>query len=71
MRKKRDLNACISFLESLQRGGSVEPEKKKEVEYVVDELKRIRRKSDLKRYEIDESIRKIVESLVRAFMKRD
>lgn len=71
MRTSRDLNACISSLEDLLRGGSVEPEQKQSVERVVDELKRIRRKPTLDRTEQHESIRKIVEELARAFKKRD
>jgi len=71
MRKNKDLNACISSLEDLQRGGRVDPEKRKSVDRVVDELKRIRRKPDLERTEQHESIRKIVEELVRAFSKLD
>jgi len=71
MRKTRDLNACISSLEDLQSGGSVDPEQSKSVGRVVDELKRIRRKPSLERTEQHESIRKIVEELVRAFKQRD
>jgi hypothetical protein len=71
MRKTRDLNACISSVEDLQRGGSVDSEQRKCVERVVDELKRIRRKPDLGRAEQHRSIRKIVEELVRAFKRRD
>ena len=71
MRKTRDLNACISSLEDLQRGGSVDPEQRKCVEHVVDELKRIRHKPGLGRAEQHQSIRKIVEELLKAFKKRD
>jgi len=71
MRKNKDLSACISLLEELQRRGSVEPEKKNAVGRVVDELKKIRRKPNLERHEQSESIRMIVEELVRAFISRD
>jgi hypothetical protein len=71
MRKLKDLRACISLLEELQDGGSVEPEQKQDVEYAVCELKRIRRKPNLKQHELHESIRTIVETLVRAFRKHD
>jgi hypothetical protein len=71
MRKQKDLKACISLLEGAQVRGSVEPEKKQEVEYAVDELKRIRRKPNLKQHELHESIRKLVEALIRAFTNRD
>ena len=70
MRKNRDLNSCISSLEDLQERGSVNSEQRQAVEHVVDELKRIRRKPSLERQEQHESIRKIVEELVRAFKKR-
>jgi hypothetical protein len=71
MRKQKDLKACISLLEELRVRGSVDPEKKNAVEYAVDELKRIRRKPDLNRAELHESIRRIVEALIRAFTNRD
>jgi hypothetical protein len=70
MRKQKDLKACISLLEELQGRGGVEPEQNQAVEYAVDELKQIRRKPNLKRHELHESIRTIVETLVRAFTKR-
>ena len=70
MRKQKDLKACISLLEELRVRGSVDPEKKNAVDYAVDELRRIRRKSDLKKPELHDSIRKIVEALVRAFTNR-
>lgn len=71
MRKSKDLNACISSIEELQRGGSVDSEQKQAVERVVGELKRIRRKPSFRRHELHESIRKIVDELVRAFKSRD
>lgn len=71
MRTSKDLNACISSLEDLLCGGSVDSEKKQAVEHVIDELKRIRRRPGLERNEQNESIRKIVEELVRAFKNRD
>ena len=70
MRKQKDLKACISLLQEWQDRGSVEPEQRKAVEYAIDELKRIRRKSNPKAREIHESIRSIVESLFRAFTNR-
>jgi hypothetical protein len=71
MKKLKDLRACISLLEELQDRGGVDPEKKQDVEYAVSELKLIRRKPNLKRHELHESIRTIVETLVRAFTKHD
>lgn len=71
MKKNKDLNACISLLEDVQRRGSVNPEQKQSVERVVEELKRIRRKPNLGRTEQHESIRRIVEQLLRAFKNRD
>jgi hypothetical protein len=71
MRKPRDLNTCISLLEGLQGRGSVDPEQRQAVGYAIDELKRVRRKPSLKRHELHESIRNVVESLVRAFTNRD
>jgi len=71
MRKSKDLNACISSLEDLLRGGSVEPQQRQSVEHVIARLKRIRRKPVLDRTEQHESIRSIVEELIHAFKKRD
>src|SRR6266446_4985996 len=71
MRKSKDLSACISFLEDLQRRGSVNSEQRKAFGNVVGELKWIRRKPSLERHEQNESIRCIVEELIRAFTKRD
>jgi len=70
MRKSRSLNACISFLEDLQSGGSVDLEQKEVVGRVVDELKQIRRRPSMRQDELHESIRKIVETLVRTFSRR-
>jgi len=71
MRISKDLNVCISSLQDLLRGGSVELEKRKSVERVVEELKRIRRKPILNRIDQHECIRMIVEQLIQAFMRRD
>ncbi len=70
MRKCRDLNACILLLENLQSGSSVDPEQKEVVGHVVDELKQIRRKPSMRPGELHESIRNIVEKLVRTFNRR-
>lgn len=70
MRKSKDLNACISFLEDLQSGGSVDLQQKEAVGRVIDELKRVRRRPSLERHKLHESIRSIVETLARAFKKR-
>jgi hypothetical protein len=71
MRTSRDLNVCISSLEDLLRGGSVKPEKRKSLERVVDELKRIRRKPVMNRAEQHECMRTVVEQLIQTFMKLD
>lgn len=71
MKKQKDLNACISLLKDLQARGGVDPEKMQAVGYAVDELEKIRRKPNLKRHELHESIRRLVEKLVRAFTNRD
>src|SRR5579863_7915630 len=62
MRKQKDLNACISLLEVVQGRGGVEPEQKEAVEYAVGELKRVRRRPNLKRHELHKSIRNMVEA---------
>ena len=71
MRKLKDLNACISLLERWQARGSVDPEQRQAVGHAIDELKRVRRRSNLKRHEVHISIRTIVEKLVHAFTNRD
>ena len=70
MRKQKDLNTCISLLEGLQGRGSADPEQRQAVGYAINELKRVRRKPSLKQHELHESIRKLVENLVRAFTNR-
>ena len=70
MRKQKDLKACILLLQELQGRGSVEPQQKKAVEYAIDEIKRIRRRPNLKHSETHESIRRIVEALVSVFINR-
>ena len=71
MRKQKDLNACISLLKDLQARGGVDPEKTTAVGYAVNELEKIRRKPNLKRQELHESVRRLVEKLVQAFTNRD
>jgi hypothetical protein len=71
MRKQKDLNTCISLLEGLQGRGSADPEQRQAVGCAIDLLKRVRRKPDLRRHELYESIRQLVENLVRAFTNRD
>lgn len=71
MKKTKDLNACISLLESVQSGNSVDPEQRQAVGHVIDEVRRIRRKPNLRRHELHESVRRIAETLIRAFVDRD
>jgi hypothetical protein len=71
MKKQKDLKACILLLRELQARGGVDPEKKQAVGYAVGELEKIRRKPNLKRHELHESIRLVVEKLVRAFTARE
>ncbi len=69
MRKSKDLNACIAILEAVQSGNDVTPEQKQAIEDVIGEVRKIRRKPNPKRYEIDQSVRKIAETLIEAFMR--
>ena len=69
MRKSKDLNACIAILEAVQSGNDVTPEQKQAIEEVIGEVRKIRRKQNPKRNEIHESVRKIAEKLIRAFMR--
>ena len=71
MKKFGDLNACISLLRDLQRGSDVNPKQKQAVENAVHEIKRIRRKPNLKQHELHESVRFIAESLIEVFVNRD
>ena len=45
--------------------------KGKSVGHVIDEVRRIRRKPNLRRHELHESVRRIAETLIRAFVDRD
>lgn len=69
MNKSKDLNACIAILKAVQSGSDVTPEQKQAIESVVGDIKRIRRKPNLRRHEIHQSIRSIAEKLVRAFIR--
>jgi hypothetical protein len=71
MKKFGDLNACISRLRDVQRGGDVNPKQKQAVERVIHEIKRIRRKPNPKQHELYESVRMIAESLIDVFVNRD
>lgn len=71
MKKCRDLDACISLLGEVQAGGDVNPERKQAVERAISEIKRIRRRPNLKKHEVYNSVRTITEALIRAFFDRD
>jgi hypothetical protein len=71
MKKCRDLDACISLLGEVQAGGDVNPERKQAVERAISEIKRIRRRPNLKKHEVYDSVRTITEALIRAFFDRD
>jgi hypothetical protein len=69
MNKSKDLNACIAILSAVQSGNNVTPEQKQAIEDVISEVKLIRRKPNPKRYEIHQSVRKIAEKLIHAFIR--
>ena len=71
MKNSRDLRACISLLREVQSGGDVNSERKQAVEKAIDEIKRIRRKSNPTKHEVCDSVRAITEALIRAFLDRD
>jgi hypothetical protein len=71
MKQFGDLNACISLLREVQRGGDVNPKQKQAVEQAIHEIKRIRRKPHPKQHELYESVRMIAESLIDVFVNRD
>jgi len=71
MKQYKDLNACISLLEGVQSGNSVDPEQREAVGRVIGEIKRIRRRPNLRRHELHEAVRRIAETLIRAFVDRD
>lgn len=71
MKNSRDLRACISLLREVQSGGDVNSKRKQAVEKAIDEIKRIRRKSNPKKHEVNDSVRSITEALIRAFLDCD
>jgi len=71
MKKFGDLNACISLLRGLQRGSDINPKQKQAVENAIHEIKRIRRKPNLKQHVLRESVRVVAESLIDVFVNRD
>jgi Ribbon-helix-helix protein, copG family len=69
MKQIKDVNACIARLRALHSRNDTEPEQTKYIDEAIEELRRLRRKSNPSRAEFFRCVRKVAESLLRAFGK--
>ena len=69
MKHFRDLEAIIAQLRALVAGGNVGPDQKKHVEVALDELRRLRRKPHFTQADVYKCVRRVAESLLKAFFK--
>jgi len=69
MEKNKDLRAIIAELKALIARSDVGPEQKECVEMALSELRRLRRKPKPTHSEVFFCVRKVAESLLKAFRK--
>lgn len=67
MKKSKDVNACIAQLRALQDRNDTEPEQKKCIEEAIEQLRRLRRKTNPNKGDLFHCVRVISENLLRAF----
>jgi hypothetical protein len=67
-RKVKDLNACIVRLQAVKSRGELDPEHRKCIEAAITELKWLRRKPHPTQQEAAETVRKVAEHLLNAFI---
>jgi len=70
VRKIKDLNAVNAELSALIARSDVDPEQKKYVGVALNELKRLRRKTDATQADVFFCVRRVAESLLNAFFRR-
>jgi DNA repair ATPase RecN len=69
MKQVRDVNACIARLRALQGRSDTEPEQTKYIDEAIEELRKLRRKSNPSKAEVFRCVRKVTDNLLRAFGK--
>jgi len=69
MKQVRDVNACIAQLRALQRKNDTKPEQTKYIDEAIEELRKLRRKSNPTKAEVFRCVRKVAENLLHAFDK--
>lgn len=69
MKQVRDVNACIARLRALQGRNDTEPEQTKYIDEAIEELRKLRRKSNPSKAEFFRCVRRVAETLLRAFGK--
>jgi DNA repair ATPase RecN len=69
MKQVRDVNACIAQLRALQGRSDTEPEQTKYIDEAIEELRKLRRKSNPSKAEVFRCVRRVAEHLLRAFGK--
>ena len=69
MKQIKDMNVCIAQLRALQCRNDIDPEQKQYVDEAIEQLKKLRRKSNPTRSEVFHFVRKVADCLLRAFVK--
>ena len=69
MNQCKDLRAIIAELKALVARSDVDPDQKEYVEVALKELKQLRRTSNSTQAEVFFSVRRVAESLLKAFYK--
>jgi hypothetical protein len=67
--KHKEMKVCIVQLQAMLTGNDIEPEQKGHVENAVKALKVLDRKTHPQPYEVACCVKKVVEELLRAFLK--
>jgi DNA repair ATPase RecN len=67
MKQFRELNASIAALRALLAGSDIRPEQRKHVEEAVQQLRRLRRKTNPRMSDIYRCVRRVTDRLVSAF----
>ena len=70
LKKFKDLNAAIVCLQAVLARSDAEPEQKKDVEKVIEQIKRLRRRPHCTPAESYRCVREVTERLLRSFLKR-
>lgn len=67
MKKSKDVNACIAQLRAVQGRNDTEPEQKKCIEEAIEQLRKLRRKTNPNKADLFHCVRIISENLLRSF----